>query len=75
VAGTSFLVLRYNTPTTITNFAGATGGQTVRVLGNSNVTIANNANIFTRSGASTVLAANQVYEFTYYNKAWFQSAA
>lgn len=47
----------YDTPTTVTNFLGGIPGQTIRVAGNTNVTIDNGANIKTNTGAGKVMTA------------------
>jgi hypothetical protein len=72
--GTTFIVLYHGTPTTITNFTGGYSGKTIRLLGNTNVTIANNATINTNTGANKVLLANRIYTFTRYNGVWYENA-
>ncbi len=75
VTGTSLVVLTaYASATTITNFLGATVGQTIRVLGDSDVTIANNSNIQTSTGADKTLASGLVYSFTFWNNKWYEGA-
>lgn len=64
----------YATPTTITNFLKGTGQQTIKILGNTNVTIANNSTVKTNTGADKVLAANKIYTFTLYNSVWYENA-
>lgn len=51
---------------TITNFVGGADGQEIKILGDGNTTIANNANISTNTGANKLLALNKVYTFTYF---------
>lgn len=57
----------------ITNFKNGQEGQTIRILGNVNNTINNNANIKTNTGANKVLAANKMYTFTMINKVWYEA--
>lgn len=56
--------------TTITNMTGGVQGQTVRLLGNANVTVANNTTIKTNTAANLTLVANKLYPFTYVNGVW-----
>jgi hypothetical protein len=75
VANTSFVVLSaYSSATTVTGFSHPVTGQSVKLLGNSNVTMQNNSTIVTNTGADKTLATDRVYEFTYYNGKWFESA-
>jgi hypothetical protein len=75
VTATTLVVLSaYTSPTTVTNFSGGVVGQTIRVLGDSDVTIANNVNIQTNTGADKTLASNKVYTFTFYNGKWYEGA-
>lgn len=72
----SHLILAsYVTPTTITDFTGGTQNQTIRLLGNTNVTIANGATIKTDSGANKTLEANKVYSFTFYGAVWYEDSS
>jgi len=72
--GTTFVVLTHSGATTITNFLGGYGGKTIRLVGNANVTIQNNANIGTNTGADKVLVVDRIYRFTYYNGKWREDA-
>lgn len=72
VTGTSLVVLAsYVTATSITNFTGGAEGDTIRVLGNALVTIANGAGITTPTGANVQLANKTMYSFTQYNGVWY----
>lgn len=59
--------------TTITNFLGGQEGQTIKILGNGNLTVSNNANIKTNTGANKVLVANKVYTFTLIANVWYEN--
>ena len=72
--GSTFIVLTASTPTTITDFTGGYGGKTIRLLGNVNVTIANNSQINTNISANKALIGERIYRFTYYNGIWFEDA-
>lgn len=64
----------HSSAVTVTNFKHGQDGQTIKILGNGNTTITNNANIKTNTGANKVLAANMVYTFTYFNKVWYEDS-
>lgn len=76
VTGTSFLNLRDTaTPVTITNFTGGITGQTLDVIGTASITIANNANIKTNTGANKVMAAaGNGLRFVNYLGVWYEHA-
>jgi hypothetical protein len=59
--------------TTVTNFDNGAEGQTIRILGNGNLTVSNNTTIKTNTGANKVLAANKIYEFTLVNAIWYEA--
>ena len=61
-------------PLTITNFPDGQDGQTIRIFGEGQTTVANNANIVTNTGANKLLAANKFYRFTLHNKVWYEDA-
>lgn len=61
-------------PITITNLLGGYDGQQVRILGDGQTTMANNANIVTNTGANKLLASNKFYRFTLHNKVWYEDA-
>jgi hypothetical protein len=61
----------FTSATTITSMAGSTPGQTVRLLGNTNVTIANNSTIKTSTGSNVTLAAGKLYAFDYFGGIWY----
>ncbi|WP_168793030.1 glycosyl hydrolase family 28-related protein [Paraburkholderia aromaticivorans] len=72
VTGTSLVVLSgYTTATNVTNFTGGAEGETIRVLGDAQVTIVNGSGIITPSGANVVLSDKTMYSFTQYNGAWY----
>lgn len=72
--GTTFIVLTAASPVTITNFTGGYSGKTIRLRGNANTTIAQNATINTNTGANKLLSATKTYVFTYYNGIWSEDA-
>ena len=73
VSGMNKLYLAHSTTTTVTAFTGGVSGQTLTLLSNTgNVTIATNATIKTVAGSNLVMAANTIYEFTYWNTVWYQ---
>lgn len=72
--GTTFIVLTHGVATTITNFTGGYSGKTIRLRGNVNATIANNATINTNTGADKILVASRIYTFTNYNGIWYENA-
>jgi hypothetical protein len=56
----------------ITNFKDSNDVHTLFILGNANLTINNNANIKTNTGANKVLVANKVYTFHKFNGIWYE---
>jgi hypothetical protein len=72
--GTTFVVFTAAAPVTVTNFTGGYSGKTIRLLGNANTTIAQNATINTNTGVNKVLVANKIYVFTNYNGVWYEDA-
>jgi hypothetical protein len=74
VTGSSLIVLDdYTRPTLLSNFSGAADGQTIRVLGNANVTLVHGAGIVTRSGSNLSLVADTIYMFTKYGDRWYMN--
>jgi hypothetical protein len=63
VQGYSTLTGDNTSAITVTNFVNGFFGKTIRLIGNSNITIANNANISTNTGANKVLVNDKVYTF------------
>lgn len=61
-------------PITITNFKGGAAGQTIKLLGEGQTTIANNANIKTNTGGAKLLALNIVYTYTLFGAIWYEDA-
>lgn len=61
-------------PVTVTNLLGGYDGQSVRILGDGQTTMANNANIVTNTGANKLLASNKFYRFTLHNGKWYEDA-
>lgn len=59
---------------TVTNFTDGQLTQELRILGDGNLTIANNTFIKTNTGANKLLAANKVYRFTFYDPLWVEDA-
>jgi hypothetical protein len=75
VAGTNFLLLYpYTSATTITNFNDGVNGQDLYLLGDSSVTIANNATIVTSTGANKTLADGLLYHLKLFNGVWAELA-
>lgn len=62
------------TPVVWTNFLFGGEPQELNIIGNSNVTIQNNSNIITKSGANLVLQNNRVYKFFFVNNIWIEIA-
>lgn len=60
----------YTSATTISTFINPAGGQTIRVLGNSNVTLANGSGIITTTGSNLALADNTMYTLTFIAGFW-----
>jgi hypothetical protein len=74
VTGSSLVALdNYLTPTQISYFSGAADGQTIRVLGNANVTIVHGSGIVTRSTRDVVLTADTIYAFTRCADRWYMN--
>lgn len=61
----------YNAATTITSILGSCPGQSVRLVGNANVTFANNASVVTSTGAAVTLVANKLYTLDYFGGVWY----
>lgn len=73
VDNSELMVLQgYSTDTTITQFDAGVGAQRLTVIGDVNVTIANNATIKTVTGENLLLANNRAYMFQRYNGVWYQ---
>ena len=53
-------------PVTVTQFTYGKVGQTIRILGDGQMTITNGTKIKTNTGANKLLATNKVYTFTYF---------
>jgi Pectate lyase superfamily protein len=74
VTGSSLVVLdNYTAPARLSNFHGAADGQTIRVLGNTNVTLVHGLGIVTRSGRDVTLTAGTIYAFTRYADNWYMN--
>ena len=75
VSGMNSVYFNYSSPATITAFTGGVSGQTLTLLSNASaVTIQTNAGIKTVSGSNLTMAAQIVYQFTYWNSVWYQHA-
>lgn len=73
VLNINFLILSaYDSATTITDFDDGLSGQDLYLLGDTDVTIANNANIVTNTGANKTLA-QLIYHFKNYNGVWYET--
>ena len=68
------LVANNLAPVTVTNFIHGQEGQTIKILGEGQTTIANNSTIKTNTGANKLLAANKVYTFTLFNAIWIEDS-
>lgn len=62
-----------STVVTITNFKLGSDNQELKILGNDNTTIKNNANIQTNTGADKVLVTGIVYTFTRFSGKWYEN--
>lgn len=51
-------------PATVTQFINGQQGQTIKILGDGQMTITNGANIKTNTAANKLLAVNKIYTFT-----------
>jgi hypothetical protein len=65
----------YTSPTTITDFAGGVTGQTIRVIGNAAVTLAQGDRLRLRGRTDRRMAVDEVAVLTWYNGAWYESGA
>ena len=63
-----------NQSVVITNFLQGQPGQSIFILGDGASTVANNANISTRSGMNTLLSKGLVYHFVLFGTTWSQTA-
>lgn len=59
---------------TITNFLGGAQGQSISIFGRSTITIANNSNIKTNTGADKILSDDMVFRFTQVDNVWYEDA-
>jgi hypothetical protein len=74
VTGSSLVVLDNDVaPTYLSNFSGATDGQTIRLLGNANVTVIHGSGIVTHTRENMVLTADTIYAFTRYAGKWYMN--
>lgn len=74
VSASDFWSALYGSATTITNFLGGADGQEFTLRGNSNVTIANNGNIVTKTGANTVFTgAVPIMKFQKIQGTWLET--
>lgn len=71
---TDFLVLVHSSNTDLTDFLGSYSGKEITLLNlsASTITLKQNANIQTNTGADVVLVQNNLYKLTYYNGKWYQ---
>jgi len=60
-------------PVTVTQFTYGQEGQSIRIVGDGQMTITNGANIKTNTGANKLLAANIVYTFTRMAGVWYEN--
>lgn len=65
----------YTIETLVTDFDDAVGSQFLFLLGDGNVTVANNANITTNTGINKRLRDNAGYLFQHYNGVWREVSA
>lgn len=59
---------------TVTQFKNGSDGQTIRIVGDGQMTITNGANIKTNTGANKLLAVNKCYVFTLFSNVWIEDA-
>jgi hypothetical protein len=62
----------HGSATVVTSFLNGQDGQELNILGNGNTTLAVSGNIVTNTGSSKLLAANLVYEFTFFGTKWYE---
>jgi hypothetical protein len=71
----TFLVLNYSSNTTVTDFDEGESGQMLHILktsGAGTVTIADNANIATNTGANKNMVTDKVQTFRNYSGVWYE---
>lgn len=73
VFAVDILKLTQTSATDVTNFLKGSAGQLLRIVGNSNITIKDNANIKTADGNDRVLKNDVVYTFTYADNVWYEN--
>ena len=59
---------------TVTNFIDGSDQQTIRILGDGNMTVSHNSNIKTNTAADKLLAVNKIYVFTLISNVWIEDA-
>lgn len=62
-----------DTVVTVTNFDEGAEGQTIMIVGDGKLTVANGATIKTTTAANKLLAVNRIYTFTLINNVWYES--
>lgn len=74
VSNRSVLVLKNTGPITITNFIGADNYRTIKLIGDGQTTIQNNAVIKTSTAADKLMVSNKAYNFTLISGVWIEDA-
>lgn len=72
VFGRSVLRCVNTVPVTIIRFDNGSPYQIIKVLGEGQTTVQNNAVIKTNTGANKLLASNRIYTFTYVSGVWYE---
>lgn len=67
------LVFQNVAPITVTNFLKGYNNQLLRILGDGQTTIQNNALVKTNTGVNKLLATNKVYTFSLINSVWYEN--
>jgi len=75
VSESNVIVFLNTGPLTVLNFTGGQVGQEIKLLGDGNTTLANNANIQTASGADELLADGAFVSLLLYNGIWFEQTS
>lgn len=71
VANLNMLVFVNTSALSVTNFTGGFDGMVLKLLGDGNTTIVNNASIVTNTGANKLLGLH-IYELVSYANVWYE---
>lgn len=73
VSNIQLLVFVNIAPITVTNFTGGVDGQPLRIKGDGQTTIQNNASVKTNTAANKLLSVAKIYTFTLVNEIWIEN--